>query len=150
MWLAALALLAAHAAEPSCRTADARVEDLISSTAAKLQGKEYCQFRLYDTIQDVDGDRQDDFVVVFTVEGRGGGGNNSAQYLAVFASGSDWKSVVTQVGERGVRAIKGISIEDGVIALKTLEYRRDDPMCCPSDKGELRYRLQRGTLVKVD
>ena len=59
----ALAILAIQAGEPTCHTADSRIEGLISAKAAELQGQEYCQFRLYHTIDDVDGDGRDDFLV---------------------------------------------------------------------------------------
>jgi hypothetical protein len=151
MSLAALTLLASQATEPSCRTADARVEALISSKTAELRGKEYCQFRLYRTIEDVDGDRREDFVVVFAVEGLGGGGNNSVQYLAVFPSTGEWKPVLTRVGQRGVRAVTDNVVDhDGTIALTTLEQLKGDAMCCPTGKGQLRFRLQGHDLVKSE
>ena len=64
----ALAILAAQPGNASCHTADSRVESLISGKAAELQGQEYCQFRLYHTIDDVDADGRDDFLVIFAVE----------------------------------------------------------------------------------
>src|SRR5215469_12865864 len=100
MWMFFLSLgLAAQSAAPTCRTADVRVEGLISSKAKALGADEYCQFRLYHTLDDVDGDRQPDFIVVFALEGRGGG-NAVSQFLAVFSSRAEWKPASVQVGGR--------------------------------------------------
>ena len=145
----AFALFVSQAGEPSCRTADARVEDLISSTARRLKGHEYCQFRLYRTIDDVDGDRQADFLVVFAVEGLGGGGNNSKQFLGVFPSSGGWRPIIKEVGQRGLRVITEITIkENHEILLATLEYLKSDALCCPTGKGELRVRVQGRELIE--
>jgi hypothetical protein len=144
-----VAFLAIQAGEPSCRTADSRVESLISAKTAQLQGYEYCQFRLYHTIDDVDADGQEDFLVVFAVEALGGGGNNHVQYLAAFSSRVGWKPALVQVGQRGVRNIAAVGVENGVIVLTTAEQRRGDAMCCPSGRGELRYAFKDGQLSKV-
>ena len=149
MLATALAILAMQTGQPSCQTADLRVEGLISSKAADLQGREYCQSRLYRTIDDVDADGQDDFLVVFTVEALGGGGNGHVQYLAAFSSASGWKPAIVKVGERGVRNIADVAVEGGIIVLTTAEQRRGDAMCCPSGKGELRYQLKDGRLLKL-
>lgn len=67
-------LAAALFAASMCRLADERVERVIAAQAKELHGTEYCQFRLYDAIDDFDGDGIDDFAVTFNVEGSGGGG----------------------------------------------------------------------------
>ena len=150
MWAAALVLLMAQADEPSCLTTDARVETVISSKVTELEGQEYCQFRLYHTINDVDGDGDADFLVVFAVEALGGGGNDSVQYLAVFASRAKWTPIILKVGQRGVRGVEAISVESGeIISLLTAEHRKGDAMCCLSGRSELRYRLKGGQLLKV-
>src|SRR5262249_52874061 len=111
-------------------------------------GSEYCQARLYHTLDDLDGDGQEDFVLVFTVEAPAGG-NNSVQYLAVFPSAAQWTPVVTKVGERGQRYIDQIEVDTGLLVLQTSEYERGDPMCCPSGDGQLTYKLEKGQLVAV-
>ena len=150
MWMFFLSLgLAAQSAAPTCRTADVRVEALISSKAKELGASEYCQFRLYHTLDDVDGDRQPDFIVVFGLEGLRGGGNAASQFLAVFSSRADWKPASVQVGSR-TRQVTAIAVDpDGTIVLTTLEHRATDPMCCPSGHGEARYGLHGDRLVAV-
>jgi hypothetical protein len=132
---------------PSCKTADDRVESLIAAKAAKLGGQEYCQYRIY-AVDDVDGDQKDDFLVVFSVEGEGGGGNGVVQYLAVFASRNEWQPVAVETGRRGGHLVTKMSVgTDGVIEFATSEYKAKDPMCCPSGKGTLRFRLKGRELV---
>jgi len=143
-----IALLAPRPPAPTCRTTDRRVESVIAAKAKEMKGVEYCQARLYHTVDDVDGDDREDFILVFTIEAAGG--NNSTQYLAVFPSSHDWKPVVLTVGGRGERFIDEIDIEeDGVVVLLTSEYEEGDPMCCPSGEGELRYKYVEGRLIPL-
>lgn len=149
MILTSVALLTALSAQPSCVTADRRVESFITTMAQQARGREYCQFRIYDTIDDVDGDGKEDFLVVFSVEDRQGG-NSVIQYLGVFASGNNWVPVGTEVGRRGVRLVEKIDVAaGGAIELTTREYvEGKDPMCCPSGKGTVRFRLKGHALVR--
>jgi hypothetical protein len=146
--LVALTLASGAPAGPSCKTADPRVESLVASYARKTHSDEYCQSRIYHTVDDLDGDGHDDFVMVFSLELKAG--NYSAQYLAVFPSGKAWKPIVLKVGERGERFIDQIDVEENrTIVLSTSEYEDDDAMCCPSGEGELRYRIEKGQLILV-
>jgi hypothetical protein len=145
----ALLVLAGPGA-PTCKTADPRVETLIARQARAYHGVEYCQFRLYHTIDDLDGDGRDDFVLVFSLE-KNDGSNDSVQYLAVFLSSRAWKPLVLKVGRRGERFIDDIDVDDdGTLVLSTSEYERDDPICCPSGDGELRFRIEHGRLKPVE
>jgi hypothetical protein len=146
--LVALTLAGPAPAGPSCKTADPRVESLVASYARKTKSNEYCQTRIYHTIDDLDGDGRDDFAMVFSLELKAG--NYSAQYLAVFPSSQAWKPIVLKVGERGERFIDQIDVEENrTIVLTTSEYEDDDAMCCPSGEGEVRYRLEKGQLILV-
>ena len=108
---------------PSCVTADSRVEALIEAKRQELRGTEYCQSRMYETLSDFDGDRRDDFLVVFGIEGAEGNMGAVVQFVAVFASGSQWRPVVTEVGRRGQRVIQSIVPGPGTaIRLAALEY----------------------------
>jgi hypothetical protein len=144
---ALIALTIANGA-PTCKTGDPRIETLIASYARKAQSDEYCQTRLYHTIDDLDGDGRDDFVLVFTLEHKVG--NYSAQYLAVLLSTKNWKPLVLKVGERGERFIDQIDVdEERTLVLSTSEYEEGDAMCCPSGEGALRYRIENGQLKLV-
>src|SRR5438445_8753829 len=106
MWMIAFALFVSQAGEPSCRTADARVEDLISSTARRLNGHEYCQSRLYRTIDDVDGDRQADVLVVF---GRRRVGR-----------------VDDAIGKEILRVVQPAAVAAAVVASEAAAHQRDE------------------------
>lgn len=147
MLLTSVLMAAALAQAPSCKTADERLESLIAAKASKLGGQEYCQYRIY-TVDDVDGDQKDDFLVLFAVEGEGGGGNTVIQYLAVFASSNEWQPVTVEAGRRGAHLVTKVAVApSGVIELATSEYKAKDPMCCPTSKGTLRFRLKGHELV---
>ena len=132
---------------PNCKLSDERVEKIIIEKAMELKGEEYCQFRLYHDLDDVDGDGKDDFIVVFTVEGTDNGTNNHITFLAFFGTVSE-KPILNQVGERGDRDITGVEVQDRSIILKTLEYRESDPMCCPSKSSSVTYHLSHNKLVE--
>jgi hypothetical protein len=143
----ALALPMLLAGPPSCRTGDPRVEAVIAAKVHETGGDEYCQARIYQAFYDVDGDDREDFIVVFTVEAAAGG-NDSVQYMAVLQSARGWRPSVMLVGRRGVRFIDSVDVEEErTIVLATSEYAKGDAMCCPSEEGELRYRLVKGQLV---
>jgi hypothetical protein len=138
----------AVAGGPTCKTADLRIESLVAAYARKTNSIEYCQARLYHTVDDLDGDGHEDFVLIFSLEMRDG--NDSAQYLAVFPSSRGWKPLVLKVGARGERFVDQIDVEEGrTLVLSTSEYTEDDAMCCPSGDGELRYRIEKGQLKLV-
>ncbi len=148
--LAAAALLLQSGGAPSCITADERVERVIAAKVRELQGSEYCQFRIYQTLSDVDGDKTEDFLVVFSVEGIGGGGNSVRQFLAVFASSREWQPAIAEVGRRGERVVRSVSLGPGrAIVLETLEYGPSDAMCCPSRKGTLRLAYKDGRIERI-
>jgi hypothetical protein len=134
---------------PACTTASAPVENTISATVRDLDGTEYCKFRRYENLYDLDGDGVNDFIVLFYVEAPGGGGNNVLCFMAVFLSRKEWNPVVVQTGERGVRYTTAIEVEGHTIVLETMEYQAGDALCCPSGKGQLRYEVENGVLRPV-
>jgi hypothetical protein len=148
MIVPALIALTVASGAPTCKTADPRIEALVASYARRTKSDEYCQARIYHTVDDLDGDGRDDFVLVFSLELKTG--NYSAQYLAVFPSTKAWKPLVLKVGERGERFIDQIDVEEGrTLVLSTSEYEDGDAMCCPSGDGTLRYRIEKGQLKPV-
>jgi hypothetical protein len=106
-------------------------------------------------------------VAIFTIEGFESG-NNHTQFMAVFATlGKKLKNApprplslldVAAIGGKGWRGVDtknvGIAGQGGDIAitLNTQEYRRGDPMCCPSKKSKTVYVIRpqvRGRLKEV-
>ena len=134
---------------PTCATASALVENTISAKARELNGLEYCQFRRYYGLDDLDGDHVDDLIVLFNVEGTGGGGNNVFCFMAVLLSKEHWNPVVVETGERGIRLPNGVSVRGHTIILETMEYKAGDAFCCPSGKGELRYEVEGASLRPI-
>ena len=132
-----------------CRLADAHVEAAIAKKAAALNAEEYCQFRHYEALRDVDGDGKDDLVVLFNVEPREG--NDRLGFMAVFLSSDppDADPLIAATGGRGERDAVSIDVQGRRIALGTLEYRPQDPMCCPSGKGTLVFELKDHAVVPV-
>ena len=143
-------LLAQAPGQPSCLTADPRVEELIAAKRQELHGAEYCDSRMYDTLSDFDGDRHDDFLVVFGIEGAEGHMGAVVQFVAVFASGSQWQPVVAEVGRRGQKIIQSIIRGPGpTIRLEALEYGPSDAMCCPTQRRVTSLALRRGRITPV-
>jgi len=133
---------------PTCNVHSKLVESTIAAKAREFNGQEYCQFRHYQTLIDIDEDGHDDFIVLFTVEGIGGG-NDHYDFMSVFLSRRGWKPIVTRTGGRGERDPIAVDVRDGKIILSTLEYLPQDAMCCPSGKGTLVYEIHGDKLELV-
>jgi hypothetical protein len=127
--------------------ADAVVNKFISGQEAELGGKEYEGARKF-VAGDLNHDGVSDLVVLYTIEGAGGG-NSYTQYLAVFVRLEEklTPTAHTVVGGKGYRAAHLEGIADNVISLTTLSYGPHDAMCCPSIKGSARFVLADGKLV---
>jgi len=99
---------------------------------------------------DVDGDRDEDAVVQFTIEGEGGG-NYYAFYLAVFRNENGKFKPLTDevVGGKLKRNVALKQIKNGKIYLDTEDYDKDDGACCPSIKGKTVYILKNKKLKEV-
>ncbi|MFZ6710620.1 hypothetical protein [Undibacterium sp. TC9W] len=90
------------------------------------------------------GDHQHDAVVLFNLEGYGGG-NHHAEFIAFFTEQEQFDVAgkhtrpyllvaVTKLGERGWRSFdfNSLSIKQGAVILKGKEMTSGDAMCCPS------------------
>ena len=143
-------LFATIAAAPDCRLADARVERYVAAVATARAGHEYCEFRRYDRLGDLDGDGADDLVMTFTIEGVEGSNNGTEAYLVAFLSSAKAIDAAPRllIGERGGRMPDGVSVQGREIVVSTVEYAESDPMCCPSRRGEARFALRAGKLVE--
>jgi hypothetical protein len=148
--IAALGVAACSARRaPTCGVQSSIVESTIAEVARKEDGQEYCQFRRYEALSDLDGDRVDDFVVLFTIEGLEGGGNDHADFMSVFLSGRKWQALTVRTGGRGERDPVAIEVRDGKLFLDALVYLPADAMCCPSGKTTLVYQIRGDALVLV-
>lgn len=99
---------------------------------------------------DLTGDGTPELVVLFTLEGLGGG-NGVGGFLAAFqrdASGQLSAVDTIPVTGYGVSA-QDVRIERGAALVKLLVQGPDDPTCCPSEEFEGRYVLHQGEWLQV-
>jgi hypothetical protein len=125
------------------------IDGFISKQAAKEDAEEYKEARKV-LRADVNGDRKTDLVVLYSLEGFGGG-NNYIQYLAVFlGNGKTFRYATNEpVGGKMRRDIDLKSITALRINLNTKEYRKNDAACCPSRPGKTRYVFRNGKLREI-
>jgi hypothetical protein len=130
-------------------TETAIVNRFISRQAKKEGADEYREAR--KTLHgNINGDGKADLVVLYSLEGFGGG-NSYSQYLAVFlGKGKTFQYAANAiVGGKLNRDVDLKSIASRRINLDTMEYRRNDAACCPSKKGTTRYIFANGKLKEV-
>jgi hypothetical protein len=125
------------------------IDGFISKQAAKEDAEEYKEARKV-LRGDVNGDRKTDLVVLYSLEGFGGG-NNYIQYLAVFlGNGKTFRYATNEpVGGKMRRDIDLKSITGSTINLNTKEYRKNDAACCPSRDAKTRYVFRNGKLREI-
>lgn len=97
---------------------------------------------------DVNGDRRNDLVVLYTLEGMGGGGNNFSQFIAVFLRKGNRYVLSTDegVGAKLSRSVELKRVSGRTIYLDTLTWGTNDGGCCPSIKGKARFVYSNGRL----
>ena len=132
---------------PTCGVQSPMVESAIATVAHDWHGHEYCQFRRYETLSDIDGDGVDDFVVLFTVEDLQSDGNDHADFMSVFLSSRGWQPMTVRTGRRGEQDPVGVDVRDGKLYLDALVYLPDDATCCPSGRTTLVYEVRGNALV---
>ena len=119
----------------------------IASHAMRVKGEAPKENR-FSCEGDLNGDGKSDVVVVYTIEGVGGG-NDWTQYATVLIAQPPGYSATTpkEVGGKSVRAVDSCTISDKVIELALKEYAAADASCCPSKPGKARYGFSGGKLV---
>lgn len=118
----------------------------IASHAARLKGTAPKESRK-SCEGDVNGDGHGDVVVVFTVEGVGGG-NDWKQYATVLTStGQGYGATMpNEVGSKSLRAVERCTISGATVELDLKTYGPKDAACCPSVPGKARYTFAKGVL----
>jgi hypothetical protein len=99
---------------------------------------------------DLNGDGHGDVVVLYSIEGVGGG-NDWTQYATVLTSTPQGFGATTpkEVGGKSVRAVEGCSIAGATVALDLKTYGPKDGSCCPSVPGKATFRFEKGALIDV-
>lgn len=99
---------------------------------------------------DLTGDGTPELVVLFTLEG-GGGGNGVGGFLAAFQrDASGQLSAVDTIPVTGYGgSAQDARIERGAAVVKLLVQGPNDPACCPSEEFEGRYVLHQGEWLQV-
>jgi len=99
---------------------------------------------------DVDGDGHTDVVVIYTIEGVGGG-NDWTQYATLLTSTPRGygASMPKEVGGKGVRVVEGCTIGASSVELALKTYGPQDASCCPSVPGKARLAFAAGALSEA-
>ena len=97
---------------------------------------------------DLNGDGHSDVVVIYSIEGVGGG-NDWTQYATVLTSASQGygATLPKEVGGKSVRAVEGCTIAGTTVELDLKTYGPKDASCCPSVAGKARFGFQKGALT---
>jgi hypothetical protein len=97
---------------------------------------------------DVNGDGHADVVVIYSIEGVGGG-NDWTQYATVLTSTPQGygASLPREVGGKSVRAVDGCTIAGTTVELDLKTYGPKDGSCCPSVPGKAHFAFQKGALI---
>lgn len=122
---------------PTSGALDAAITNAVSAATREDGGDEYAQGRQI-LRADLNGDGQDDALVIYTIEGQGGG-NGSFSTLGIFYSNNgdfDFKDSTVVSG-----AVTALRMLDGnTIGVGSLEVGPDDARCCPTLESEQKYR----------
>jgi hypothetical protein len=123
---------------------DKRTVVLADGTGKDEDGSVFTLLNLH-AIGDLDGDKQADAAAML-VESAGGTG--SFYYLFVFLN-KGGKLVQVEhpewLGDRSV--IQRVTINRGVLSVRFITHKDQDPACCPTRQVENRYRVVGGKLV---
>ena len=119
----------------------------IASHAMRVKGEAPKENR-FSCEGDLNGDGKADVVVIYTIEGVGGG-NDWTQYATVLLAQPPGYSATApkEVGGKSVRAVDSCTITDKTIDLALKEYAPEDASCCPSKPGRARYVFAGGKLA---
>lgn len=127
---------AAPVVEQSDDALKVAINGLIAVETENEGGDEYIENRQVVYV-DLNGDGQPDAVVLFTIEGQGGG-NGSYQVLAGFyRSGAGWAYQGHTTVFGAATDVKPVGPQ--LVAVTSLTSGPDDPRCCPSIETVERY-----------
>lgn len=144
------------ASEPVVTTAQAKVvappalvaaaDSMITNEIAQDGGDEYKDGRQV-IFADLNNDGIQDAVVLYTIEGKGGG-NGYFQTLAAFiGSSAGWGYSGKAVVGNGVQDIQVVGSQ--ILSLKVLSVGPDDADCCPTVESTENYKWDGSTFIRT-
>jgi hypothetical protein len=122
----------------------------IANQARELEGSEIADARQV-VRSDLDGDGQDELVVVYFIAGPFGHNDVSA-CLAVFKRHDDQRYYLihtSYIGNRGWRHIERVKKDKGVVLVEALEFAGGEPLSSPSVKVVLEVAMPEWQTVVV-
>lgn len=127
-------------------TVEKAVEALVGDETVSDGGEEFTDGREILKV-DLNGDGQEDAVVLFTIEGKGGA-QNGYQTLAVFYQQQNgWQFKGKIVVNGSASGLKQINSE--VVSISSLTQGPDDPDCCPSVETPQEYKWLGNRFLEV-
>jgi hypothetical protein len=136
----------AAAAQPAAAGWQGYANAWIASHAQRMHGQAPRELRK-SCEGDVNRDGHGDVVVIYTVEGVGGG-NDWTQYVTVLTSTPQGygASLPKEVGKKGVRAAASCTVVGGSVELAVKTWAAADAACCPSVPGKTTLAFVSGGL----
>ena len=125
-------LMANTAFATDCPSISSELSSLIKSHAQEIKGREYCEYRTVNSLNEME-------IALYSIEGpcfkkegrEGSCGNMHFRYLAGIVNGNLLPPF--EVGKRGSFSANDMEIiNENIIYLKGFKYTENDPMCCPS------------------
>lgn len=121
-------------------------EGVTLKQGAYAQGPETVNLEKVRGYGDLDADGVEDAAVVLASSG--GGSGTFKEIAAVLNQGGVPTHVASaDLGDRV--KVEAIAVESGTIRAQLIVHDEADPLCCPTKPVTWEYRLQEGTLVKV-
>ena len=97
---------------------------------------------------DMDGDGQEEAVVLLYTSG---GGSGTFDYVALLARDESGRVVNTGTAPLGDRVrIRDARLEGGTVTLNVVQAGPDDAACCPGQKFERQFALRDGTFTETE
>ncbi|WP_178129036.1 hypothetical protein [Pseudomonas sp. ANT_J12] len=131
---------------PIAGSLDAAISNAINVATREEGGDEYQEGRKI-LRADLNGDGQDDALVIYTIEGQGGG-NGSFSSLGIFYSNNgafDFKGSTVVNG-----AVTDLQVlDDKTISVSSLEVGPEDARCCPTLESKQTYRWDGNRLEEL-
>lgn len=112
------------------------IDQMVADEIATDGGSEYDEGRQLLEV-DLDGDGVEDAVVLYTIEGQGGGNGSFQTLAALYRDGNSWSA-------KGKTILGGATdlqlLGPNLIGVTVLTHSDEDPRCCPSQESVVKYQ----------